>query len=169
MPIEVGNDKWLWLGTDHWANDNILDLWSQLLIDMDTRLIALNSSRKKTLIFGAVVDIFERVQMKEWEKIKRLYRKDRMNYLDYNRFFIPINENDNHWTLLCIYFDMKTMIYIDSFHKEKPPADKDPKILLGFLEYFASFDKREFDRKDWKFSSVKGVKQVFLITFCNMI
>jgi len=168
-PIKVGNGKRLSVGIDHWADDNILDLWSQLLIDIDTRLIALDSSRKKTLIFGAVVNIFERVRNKEWEKIKRLYRKDRLNYLDYNRFFIPINESNQHWTLLCVHFDTKTMIYIDSFHKEKPPPERDPKILLGFLEYFASFDKREFDRKDWKFSSVKGVKQVFIVTYCNMI
>jgi len=147
-----------------WANDNILDLWSLLLLDIDSSLCARDPSRKKTLIFGTVVDIFTRIKDNEWAGIERLYRKDRkkaqLSFLDYDRIYIPINEKNNHWTLLCIYTASKTMTYVDSFHKEKPPKEKDPKLLFGFLEHFALLEKKPFDRREWKFTSVKGVKQV---------
>ena len=147
-----------------WANDNILDLWSRLLIDIDSSLCARDPSRKKTLIFGTVVDIFTRIKDNDWAEIERLYRKDRrkaqLSFLDYDRIFIPINEKGTHWTLLCIFSASKTMTYVDSFQKEKPPKEKDPKILFGFLEHFALLENKPFDRKEWKFSSVKSVKQV---------
>ena len=147
-----------------WACDHNIDAWSTVLRDIDHKLTIENPLRKKTLLLNTCIDIFQRIQNEEWEGLNRLFKKTRTNenisFLDYDRYVIPLNHADQHWALMVAYLDRKTLVYIDSFHNEKPPSNQDPKLLLRFLRFFADLDKRCFDITQWKYVSAKPMKQV---------
>lgn len=154
-----------------WACDHSIDAWSTVLRDIDHKLSIENPHRKKTLLLNTCIDIFQRIQMEDWEGLNRLFRKTRidanLSFLDYDRYVIPLNHGNQHWALMVAYLDRKTLVYVDSFHKEKPPKDQDPKLLLKFLNVFAELDKRCFDIDQWRYVSAKPIKQVS--NYCNTI
>ena len=69
---------------------------------------------------------------------------------------------------MAVYMQQKTLVYMDSLQTSKPPPDKDPKVLLQFLQVFADIDKRPFDITEWKFVSAKPIKQVKFHHSCLM-
>ena len=57
----------------------------------------------------------QKIDKYKFEEVKRYFRKEYFCKLlnGYRRIFIPVNYNNIHWTLLCLDFELKRIIYYD--------------------------------------------------------
>jgi Ulp1 family protease len=82
-----------------------------------------------------------------------------MKFIDYDRIVIPDNEERQfHWAMHVIYLQQKSIVYYNSFNVQK--ANKNPELLLTFLEKMCQIDNVYFDKKDWKIILAKCPLQV---------
>ena len=150
--------------TKRYANDNIINYWIGLLRELDRKMIIENPLRKTTLFIDSLTEILNSVSKSNWEDLilykKNLYRRNGgMKFVDYDRIVIPDNEERQfHWAMHVIYLQQKSIVYYNSFNVQK--ANKNPELLLTFLEKMCQIDNVYFDKKDWKIILAKCPPQV---------
>ena len=139
--------------TKNYANDNIINFWIELLRQLDRKMMRKNPLRKTTLFIDSLEGLLNKVSESKWEDIIyfriNLYRKNGgKKFVDYDRIVIPDKEEDQfHWVMYVIYLQQKSIVYFNSLNVAK--ANKNPCLLLTFLEKMCQIDNVYFDMKDW--------------------
>ena len=155
-----------------WLNDTIISAYLELVVDY-----ALKVSGHKRGDFPKFVALSTYFYPKlksdgvaavtRWLKRVKIEGKQMKNV---ERIFMPVNCNNNHWTLLVISPKFKTIEYFDSMHG--PSAQ-----MLGNAKKMVEHNLGdEFVEREWKVVNVQGPTQlngsdcgVFVNTTAKMI
>ena len=155
-----------------WLNDTIISAYLELVVDH-----ALKASGHKRNDLPKIVALstyfYPKLKesapanMERWLKRAKIEGK---KMKDVERLFIPVNCNNNHWTLLVVSPKFKTIEYFDSMHG--PSAE----ILRNGKELMKYCLGDEYVERDWKIVNVRGPTQlngydcgVFVSTTAKMI
>jgi len=109
-----------------WLNDEIINLYIELLKRFDSDLCAKDVTRKPTLFFSTwfMEMLLIRDGKYNYSQVKRLTKKRGidLNILDYEQVIIPINISDSHWIINRINISEQKSIEGDSFASRTPKS-----------------------------------------------
>ena len=101
-----------------WLNDTVIDAYLQAIVDHGNE--AAGQKRGETPKFHAFNSFFyNNLREGGADKVKRWATKAKIggkDLLKVDWVFIPVNMNENHWTLLAVSPIRRTVEYYDSFH-----------------------------------------------------
>lgn len=150
--------------TAFWANDAMITCWMYQLREIDRIMCEADPIRPKTLFIDPVIGLHKLIADKKWLAINKLYIKQRkslrMSFVDYDRIIVPINEDESHWTIQTIFLNKRTIVYYNGYNSRMPAKDSLPSLLLDFVEYFSTLDRRLFDRSLWNVIQANTTVQV---------
>ena len=143
----------------------MITVWMLQLREIDSIMCEADPIRPKTLFIEPVFRLHKLIADKKWSIINKLYRNQRlglrMSFADYDRIIIPINEDESqHWTIQTIYLNKRTIVYYNGHNSRMAATDSHPSLLLEFVEYFSTLDRRTFDRSLWNLIQANTTVQV---------
>ena len=137
-----------------WVNDEIVNLYIELLKRFDSDLCAKDAARNPTLFFNSwfMEILLIRDGKYNYSQVKRWTQKQGIdkNLLDYEQVIIPINISNSHWIINRINISEKRVIEGDSFASESPKSSsKYTRAVMRWIE--DEHDSRSilFDHKSW--------------------
>jgi len=142
----------------------MITCWMHQLREIDRIMCEADPKRPKTLFIDPVVGLHQLIADNKWWAINKLYKKRRkrlgLSFVDYDRIIVPIHENQLHWTIQTIYLNKRTIVYYNGHNSRMAATDSHPRLLLEFVEYFSTLDRRIFDRSLWNLIQANTTVQV---------
>jgi Ulp1 family protease len=159
IPMTVGKFKCLRDGT--WLNDEVINFYMSMLQNYDERKYMIMRDYIKThsltIRHYRKSHFFNTFLMERLLNTHKEYRFDQVvrwfknipNILEIDKFFIPININNTHWTLGVVYIQLKKIVYYCSVH------GKGGKYLEGLKRWikdsYLHYGVRDEDWSQWTF------------------
>lgn len=101
-----------------WLNDNIVQAYLQAVVDHGKKLRGVKRGElPKVHAFTSF--LYNNCKAKGYESVRNWATRAKFggkNLLKMEKIFIPVNKNGNHWVLVHINPQTKTIEYFDSFH-----------------------------------------------------
>jgi Ulp1 family protease len=126
------------LGEKRWINDDIIGLYLKLLVKtfqlepimeiVTSHWVLANSLR---------ADVFDRTQNKLAHFLARL---DQALFI-----VVPINTNNNHWTLLVVDVNQRVIMYIDSDQQGDTPSVRGNQVIALVKTFLRNASPKQFD------------------------
>ncbi|BAO38672.1 ULP1 [Kluyveromyces marxianus] len=100
--LEVSVRDFKTLAPNRWLNDTIIEFFMKYIENNTPKTVAFNSFFYSTLA------------NRGYQGVRRWMKRKKVDILDLERIFIPVNLNDSHWTLGIIDIKNKRILYLDS-------------------------------------------------------
>jgi len=95
-----------------WLNDEIINMYMQLLSLRDERLCEANKERKPSHFFNS---FFLTVLLKDgYSGVRRWTRRAKVDVFALSKIFVPVNLQNTHWCMLVVDVQRKVIQYYDS-------------------------------------------------------
>ena len=137
-----------------WLNDEIINLYIELLKIFDSDLCAKDVTRKPTLFFSTwfMEMLLIRDGKYNYSQVQRLTKRGKidLNILDYEQVIIPINISNSHWIINRINISEKKVIEGDSLASGTPRLSS--RYTNAVMRWIADeHDSRsiQFDQQGW--------------------
>jgi sentrin-specific protease 1 len=94
-----------------------------LLSDRDARLCESNPGRKRSVFFNSyfMARLLPRDGEYHYDAVSRWLRKElktETNIFELRKVYVPINIDNEHWTIVVVSMERKSIFYYDSFHSK---------------------------------------------------
>lgn len=150
-----------------WLNDEIINYFLKNCLNRrDEKLCAKEPGRRRSHFFNSffVQNLYDEKNKNRklrgvynYKMVRRWSRKvpTPRDIFSLKYIFVPININNNHWTLAVIFMEAKKIQYYDSC------GETDWGKMQGLLEYVkdeyrATHDGEEMDAKEWELVPCKS-------------
>ena len=138
-----------------WLNDDIINGYLEAVAQHAKDQIGLRHGQTPNVhAFSSF--FYEKLQKDGPEGVRRWSSRAKVggeNLLKAEKLFIPINKGHNHWVLMYVNPQSKTVEYFDSFHQPYPDAMSKIKDWLRFEL------KNQFVESEWTFTQGSGPRQ----------
>lgn len=120
------------LKNGEWLNDNIIDSYLSMIVNR-------NNSSKGSLpqIFVFTTHFFTTLQAKGYNGVRRWAMRKKINVLELDYIFVPINIMNSHWTLAIINNKEKKFQYYDSL-----PGSHDGNAIMENLAHYMNNERK---------------------------
>ena len=162
-PSLVSRESFRRLGTDElgkgrWLNEEVINFFfSVYLARVDQRLCNENSNRKRCYIFSSYFMLKLLDERNEDDRLRGIYSYESVqrwtrtvNIFDMRCLLFPLNEDDQHWMLVCVCFESQEICYYDSMCKTLGDLNNWAKKRLYSI---AQFIEDEYESKNGSDSS----------------
>jgi sentrin-specific protease 1 len=138
-----------------WLNDQVINFYFDLLTARNQRM-ANAISPVETRITSCFYHTFFTPKFKqgyEYESVKRWSQKKGINIFAYEKVFVPVHVDDNHWCLLVINFKRKRIEYYNSL-RSSTSTDGGHRIMQCMKRYIhdesMTYNQQEIDVLKWE-------------------
>ncbi|QEU59277.1 Ulp1 [Kluyveromyces lactis] len=100
--LEVTVRDFKTLAPRRWLNDTIIEFFMKYVEQNTAKTVAFNS-----FFYSTLAD-------RGYQGVRRWMKRKKVDILDLNKIFVPINLNDSHWTLGIIEMKQHKIYYLDS-------------------------------------------------------
>ncbi|EDO17497.1 hypothetical protein Kpol_1058p34 [Vanderwaltozyma polyspora DSM 70294] len=100
--IEITLRDFKTLDQGRWLNDTIIEFFMKFVEQNTPGSIAYNSF------------FYSNLSRRGYDGVRRWMKKKKVNILDLNKVFVPINLNQSHWVLCIIDIPQKSILFADS-------------------------------------------------------
>ena len=161
-----------------YLNDHLMNAYMDLLKDYETNSFHLSQRGSRSWMMSTLL----MAKLQEWdsrnEDLKTVPLKQLWGYcipagdrsrkpIEYRRIYVPINEDNFHWTGMIISPFSKKMRFYDSLATDRTSIQQKAKnyrrLLLGWMRRLAQDDvhlAEYYNEKDWTLSALRnGPKQ----------
>ena len=142
-----------------WLNDEIINFYMNLLNSYDERLCERFPNRKKSHFFSSffVTRLLNNRLGYVYNEVTNWAKK--LDVFAMDKFIMPINTNNNHWTLACVYIAQKQIHYFDTYKKryedihKRIYVDKSADYMEGLIKWVIDEGKKRNvteKRENWE-------------------
>ncbi|CDO95827.1 unnamed protein product [Kluyveromyces dobzhanskii CBS 2104] len=100
--LEVAVRDFKTLAPRRWLNDTIIEFFMKYVEQSTTKTVAFNS-----FFYSTLAD-------RGYQGVRRWMKRKKVDILDLEKIFVPINLNDSHWTLAIVDLKNQKIFYLDS-------------------------------------------------------
>ncbi len=121
------------LAPGSWLNDEIINFYMEMLNERDAALVQAGLRTKRNHFFNSF--FFSKLVDEggyNYANVRRWTIRAKVNIFERDLVIIPVNVNNNHWTLLVIDMEAKEIRYYDSM-VSKAAAAKYTKAAMDYL------------------------------------
>lgn len=120
--IELSNRDFLTLGPRKWLNDNVIDLYLNIVVSSLASL--------KTAVF--TTHFFTKLQNEGYSAVRRWAIRKKLDVFAPDYVFVPVNQNNVHWSLAVIDNKKKELGFYDSLPSGK--GKQELEVLKGYMK-----------------------------------
>jgi len=160
-----------------WLDDEVINFYAKMLKERDDALSV--AGRRKSHFFNSNFMIKLRDSGKpstyDYGNVKRWASK--VDLLEMDRIYCPINIDNGHWTLLVIFVQEKKIRYYDSMGNYANKFERYSEAALNYMRDKHLQLHRPFDVNEWRLSNTQHVPRqangydcgVFTIMFMDFL
>lgn len=120
--IELSNRDFLTLGPRKWLNDNVIDLYLNIVVS--------SLATHKSAVF--TTHFFTKLQSEGYSAVRRWAIRKKLDVFAPDYVFVPVNQNNVHWSLAVIDNKRKELGFYDSLPSGK--GRQELEVLKGYMK-----------------------------------
>lgn len=120
--IELSNRDFLTLGPRKWLNDNVIDLYLNIVVS--------TLATHKSAVF--TTHFFTKLQSEGYSAVRRWAIRKKLDVFAPDYVFVPVNQNNVHWSLAVIDNKQKELGFYDSLPSGK--GKQELEVLKGYMK-----------------------------------
>ena len=97
-----------------WLNDEVINLWMELMNARDVVLVALDGRRRTYFCNSCFYSKLNEGNVYKYSNVRRWTKN--IDIFDQEMVIIPVNNSNQHWCLAVIYMQKKEIAYYDSMN-----------------------------------------------------
>ena len=97
-----------------WLNDEVINLWMELMNARDVVLVALDGRRRTYFCNSFFYSKLNEGNVYKYSNVQRWTKN--IDIFDQEMVIIPVNISNQHWCLAVIYMQKKEIAYYDSMN-----------------------------------------------------
>lgn len=155
--MDITRKKMKCLQSSTWLNDEIINFYMLMLNERDSRITASTQPPRRTSHFFNSFFVTKLLETTNgqyyYPNVKRWTKK--INILEKEKLYFPINIGNAHWTLLVVFMQRKEIRYYNSM------LGRDGKYMKGIMDWIVedALDKKRVtvDPKEWVLIDMAGM------------